>query len=231
MSLFLLGKRIHIPVFEQNMMAKIAKKTIQFKFTIYTFVLTWFPRWVAGPWLLMHVPFPPSKELCTLSSGSGASFWRLGWGTAHSVQLCAQEWSQHTGGVILPSPGAVNPSFSMEHPGAGTNNLFCTTEHFPPAVWLSNLTQTLVLKRTATDKIGVLRVHFFGQSRLSWFVYSFNPVSDGWSPTALYITHAELQSMVHLIPWWISFPEVNFIRQFISTVPFILPLPPHPPTP
>lgn len=40
MSLFLLGKRIHIPVFEQNMMAKIAKKTIQFKFTIYTFVLT-----------------------------------------------------------------------------------------------------------------------------------------------------------------------------------------------
>lgn len=120
MSLFLLGKRIHIPVFEQNMMAKIAKKTIQFKFTIYTFVLTWFPHWVAGPWLLMLVPFPPNKELCTLSSASGA--WRLGWG--NSIQLCAQEWSQHTGGIILPSPGAVNPSFSMEHPGAGTNKTY-----------------------------------------------------------------------------------------------------------
>lgn len=142
MSLFLLGKRIHVPVFEQNMMAKIAKKTIQFKFTIYTFVLTWFPHWVAGPWLLTHVPFPPNKELCTLSSGSGASF-SFSWagGTAHSFQLCAPECFQHTGGVILPSPGVVNPSFSMEHPGAGTNDLFCTMEHFPPAIWLSNLTQ------------------------------------------------------------------------------------------
>lgn len=142
MSLFLLGKRIHVPVFEQNMMAKIAKKTIQFKFTIYTFVLTWFPHWVAGPWLLTHVPFPPNKQLCTLSSGSGASF-SFSWagGTAHSFQLCAPECFQHTGGVILPSPGVVNPSFSMEHPGAGTNDLFCTMEHFPPAIWLSNLTQ------------------------------------------------------------------------------------------
>lgn len=141
MSLFLLGKRIHIPVFEQNMMAKIAKKTIQFKFTIYTFVLTWFLHWVAGPWLLMHVPFPPSKELCTLSYGSGASFsWRWAGGRAHSFQLCMR---------VVPTHRRGHPSFSRscesflphEHPGAGTNDLFCTMEHFPPAIWLSNLTQ------------------------------------------------------------------------------------------
>lgn len=142
MSLFLLGKRIHIPVFEQNMMAKIAKKTIQFKFTIYTFVLTWFPHWVAGPWLLMHVPFLPNKELCTLRSGSGASFsWRLGWGSSPQCPaVCTR---------VVPAHRRHHPSLSRScessllhgTPGAGTNNLLCTMEHFPPAIWLSNLTQ------------------------------------------------------------------------------------------
>lgn len=104
MSLFLLGKRIHIPVFEQNMMAKIAKKTIQFKFTIYTFVLTWFPHWVAGPWLLMHVPFPPNKELCTLRSASGASFsWRLGWGSPQCPAVCTR---------VVPAHRRHHPSLS-----------------------------------------------------------------------------------------------------------------------
>lgn len=180
MSLFLLGKRIHIPVFEQNMMAKIAKKTIQFKFTIFTFVLTWFPHWVAGPWLLMHVPFPPNKELCTLSSGSGASFsWRLGWGNSPQCPaVCTR---------VVPTHRRRHPSFSRScesfllhgTPWGRDQQPILHYGALPTCNLAEQFDSKLVLKRTATGKFGVLRVHFFGQSRLLWFVCSFNPVSDG----------------------------------------------------
>lgn len=86
---------------------------------------------------------PMAAHACPISPQQRAvhpKFWfrsllllLLGWGNSPQLPaVCTR---------VLPTHRRCHPSFSMEHPGAGTNDLFCTMEHFPPAIWLSNLTQ------------------------------------------------------------------------------------------
>lgn len=116
--------------------------------------------------------FPPQRAV-------HPKFWSLlfletGLGEQPTASSCAHKSGPNTQVVssfplqelwTLPSP--------WNTPGQGPTTYFAlwSTSHLKFG-WAIEL-KTLVLKHTVTGKFGVVRVNFFGQSRLSWFFLFF----------------------------------------------------------